>query len=316
MCLGFEADLELVIETRKLVLSMIDWECNLYTYFYDDNIGVWDIYISILDIVFAKEETLIYLEEDIVASNSFFRFCDEMLLKYENDDSIAVVGGRNALGEYPNRADYEYSYFFSDHASAWGHALWKSTYNRFARNLDFLKSDYYKRILEYKFKKNNEIKWFKRTLYNLAYPDNQVDFGMEFFIMGLNAYMLYNALSIIPKQNLIANIGDTVNSEHSDKPILLPLSMRKKDVIFEMEFPLKHPLFKIEDNYYQYLSSGQNLSKIARSVYKTIVKSERIIRILIFGGPKYFIKKVSKKMNNISTELGKNSLYRKYKKRK
>ena len=74
----------LLTKNRELMVSMVDWDCELKTYFFDENYGAYNIWKKLCDIVFIKEDSMIYLQEDILTSNTFFRFCDELLNYYQD----------------------------------------------------------------------------------------------------------------------------------------------------------------------------------------------------------------------------------------
>lgn len=105
--------------------------------------------------------------------------------------------------------------------------------------------------------------------------------------MGLNHNIMYNSVAILPSKNLLLNIGDTEGAENGDEIIMYPKVMIKKSKLslYEIDFPLNHPPFKIVDYYSEiYLSNQPNM------FLKLIYKIERGLRVLIFGGPKKFYK--------------------------
>lgn len=59
--------------------------------------------------MFETETKGIVIEDDDVMSVSFFRYCKELLDKYEYDNRINIICGMNHLGVY---GDCPYDYFF------------------------------------------------------------------------------------------------------------------------------------------------------------------------------------------------------------
>jgi hypothetical protein len=304
-----ESDSIDLVKTRNFVDSMIDWDCEVRRYYLDKNIGVWKIYLHVLDEVFKYEDRLIYLEDDILASLSFFRFCDELLEKYKDDDQVFIVGGMSGLG--PTLKSGHPSYIYTYGVSAWGHAIWKRTYLKFARDLSFLSNEYYYRAIKSNLEYHKQTKWVEIMIHNWKKPDNPFNNGMEFYLMGLSQYILYNAVGILPSLNLIKNIGDASGSEHSDESKLLSKSQRKifNYPIYEIDFPLTHPEFRIIDHT-PYLSSRK--SNLVIKLISIANKVERIIRIFIFGGPKYFIYKSKKKLKYLRYEKEKKQVFKKF----
>ena len=67
-------------------------------------------------------------------------------------------------------------------------------------------------------------------------------------ILGFSA-LLNNRLVIVPKQNLVSNIGLTENATHGSKPNLM--TKREKRLFYmqttPLKFPLKHPEYSVAD---------------------------------------------------------------------
>jgi hypothetical protein len=302
-------DKSVILALRNTISNLVDWNCEIYENYLETNVGVWGIYKYALDIVFNKEDRLIYLEDDIVASNSFFRFCDELLERYYYSDQIYMIGGMSGLKPTSEKN----SYFYTPFASPWGHALWKRTYLNFPTDLSFLDDEYYLRLVKNSFIHNGRYSWYKSVIYNWKNPQNVINNGMEFYLMGLNDFILNNAIAILPSVNLVKNIGAVDGAEHSDDLKLLPRSMRRlyEMEIYELEFPLIHPKYRIIDHDYLRKSYPKKRFRIISLFF---VKLERVTRILVYGGPSKFINKLSSKFNSINHEIKKNLLARRYKK--
>ncbi|MCF8446886.1 MAG: hypothetical protein K9H61_07805, partial [Bacteroidia bacterium] len=57
--------------------------------------GVLHIFDYALDIVFEKEKQAIILEDDTIPSPKFFKYCEQMLEKHENNSQIGSIIGTN-----------------------------------------------------------------------------------------------------------------------------------------------------------------------------------------------------------------------------
>lgn len=279
---------ELVNLNRKQILSMIDWECDYRTHFLEANIGftkMWDFTFST---VFSEEDRIIVLEEDILPSEDFFIFCDEMLEKYKDDFGIYQIGGVNALDCYPK--DQNPSYFFNHTVSSWGLATWKRSFIRRTKNLDQFKKGYYSEVVASRLiETSGKNGWINDYKLILTRQDLNHD-SAEFWFLGLNEFLLYNSLAIIPSVNLIKNLGNSEGAENSDIDLLLPKPLRKpfEANIGKLNFPLNHPKFRILDSHYNNLVKSVNSQSIINSL---LLKVERATRILIFAGPKKFLYK-------------------------
>ena len=235
---------------------------------------------------------MIYLEEDILPSISFFRFCDEMLDYYRNDNSIYVIGGINELNQYEELGSY--SYFFTNITSTLGIAIWKRTYNKFIKHPQKLVEDrYLNMLIKQKTMSGGNFQDYQKLYYIAHYNDEYSDKrGEEFDLMGISPNILYNQLAIKPAVNLIRHIGFDSKSEHMNELRLLPSSMKALEnlELFELSFPLVHLDYKIQDEAFYKIAKSKSINRPKFFDY-----IERSIRILIFSGHKEFLKKLKKK---------------------
>ena len=81
----------------------VDWPCDLTMEVSDVNLGCRERVASALDRAFAESETAIILEDDCVPDPTFFRFCEEMLDRYRDDERVMSVTGANYLGRWSRR---------------------------------------------------------------------------------------------------------------------------------------------------------------------------------------------------------------------
>jgi hypothetical protein len=284
---------DLVRINRFQIESMVDWDCKLELHYQEVNKGIDFMFNFALSKVFEDYDRLIYLEEDMLPSQTFFRFCDELLEKYKEDTNVYLISGRNDLIEYPKSENP--SYFFVSTASIWGLAIWKRTYDMLISDLTTLENEYYKDLIEYNLlhKWNNKSAYrLLKSLLNDPYGDHLIG---EFYFMALNQGLLYNSLAIIPSKNQVQNIGAGIDSEHTDLLRALPSRIQRTFTIppLKLSFPLNHPRYKINDeNYYHILSVNFPVPRGIRYIFDRI---ERTIRIIIFRGPIEFIKKIRKK---------------------
>ena len=221
------------IERCRKVVEDIDWDCEVYTTYNEKNIGCDPSIFYAYKWVFSKVDKCIFLEDDQVPNQSYFRFCKELLDKYENDERISHICGYN----YTEIAtDCDADYLFAPLGSgAW--ATWKRVADEWESEYEFLQSQ-------------KEMEWAKARYGELAkislkIAERHKATGKEFWesIVGCNC-MFNNHLVIIPKKNMVSNIGLTENSTHSNtRKKYLPKATAAlfEMPTYEMEFPLKHP---------------------------------------------------------------------------
>ncbi len=134
----------------KKIVEDIDWECEVHYRYSEVNRGMYVTAYDAFKWAFSLVDRLIFIEDDVVPNQSFFKFCEEMLNKYENDLRVHTICGLNHLGVYE---DPTADYFFSKAGSIWGFALWKRTYDTFEYDLRFNEDLYYKKLLVNSFHK-------------------------------------------------------------------------------------------------------------------------------------------------------------------
>ena len=112
---------ERVAATRAIIQS-VNWPCEVLCNFSECNLGCKVRVSSGLDWVFEQVPEAIILEDDCLPDPSFFRFCEELLEKYRDDQRVGMISGDNfQFGRCYN----EDSYYFSKYIHIWGWATWR-----------------------------------------------------------------------------------------------------------------------------------------------------------------------------------------------
>lgn len=98
---------------------------------------------------------------------------------------------------------------------------------------------------------HNKIAWKRLCAYGKQKKYEGHVAGSEFWY----EFDMYaqNRLQIIPKVNLVSNIGATADSAHAADLNEIPKSMRRvfNNPTYEMEFPIKHAQYVIPDVHYE-----------------------------------------------------------------
>ncbi|MGG3560516.1 hypothetical protein ABES03_02545 [Neobacillus rhizosphaerae] len=233
-------------QCRKIVED-IDWDCQVYRIYSDKNKGMYRTYFDAQDYIFNIVDRCIFLEDDVLVSQSFFRFCEEMLERYKDDLRVHYVTGLNYFGEYD---DPDADYFFCGEGSIWGYAIWKRTYE--SQNMKYANSPYVidRMCLAAKQLKPRYEKKIRGYVNNPHYEGHIP--GPEFFKNSLR--FSQNQVYIVPTKNMVSNIGVGNGATHSaDSMRKLPKGVQRlfNMPIYEYQFPLKHPQFVVRDLYYE-----------------------------------------------------------------
>lgn len=111
----------LVDSVRARVMQMVDWDCQIFTLFREDNLGCKRAVHEAIQWFFAKEEKGIVLEDDVLPSKYFYNYCAGMLEVYKDFENVGSIAGRNELGDF---ASANSDYFGSSKFFCWGWASW------------------------------------------------------------------------------------------------------------------------------------------------------------------------------------------------
>ena len=228
-----EGESGICISLRKLVLSEIDWPCEVQTLFREQNLGCKIAVSSAIDWFFKNEEQGIILEDDCLPDETFFTFCSELLEKYCFDDTVFMIGGTNFL---PQSLITKDSYYFSYLPHIWGWATWRRAWNKF----DVSMNDFAE------FKNNKIINniWTSKKVqrYWLNIFNDTSDGKIDTWDYQWNYAMWKNyAKSITPNVNLISNLGFGSGSHTVVK------YKNIRTISATIEFPLRHPSNNVYD---------------------------------------------------------------------
>lgn len=269
-------------EKCKQIVSEIDWECTVYQKYSDINQGMFVTAYESFKWAFEKVDKFIFLEDDVVPNNSFFKFCETLLEKYKNDLRVHTICGMNHNEVYTKpTADY----FFSKAGSIWGFAIWKRTFESFEYNLAFNDDEYAKNLLIKSYPKNfqKKIKQEIESKRKLFLEKNKMG---DFELVNGASFFLQNGLMIVPTKNLISCHGISENAEHNvNNPKKTPKAIRRlfNMKTYEMQFPLQHPKYVIADTEYESMvhkiMGNSNFIKFSRRI-------EAIIRQFIYSNSK------------------------------
>lgn len=200
------SDQELCEKTREII-KQVDWDCEVFTKFHEKNLGLKRCVSSALNWFFENVEEGIILEDDCLPDPTFFKFCKDLLEKYRDDQRVMQISGNNFLFD---QYKIDASYYFSKINDIWGWATWRRAWKLYDINM--------KSFPEFKEKKQlaNYIENPKIRDWFMAYFEN--DFGALNTRKGIwstqwsYAICISNGLTIVPKVNLVSNVGMTGES--------------------------------------------------------------------------------------------------------
>jgi hypothetical protein len=216
------------IESRKIVEN-IHWPCEVKTLFRDSNVGCKKAVSSAITWFFENVDEGIILEDDCLPDITFFKYCEELLNKYRDNESIMHIGGNNFQGAY---FAYPNSYYFSIYNHIWGWATWKRAWKKYDVEMKdypiFKKNNFLSNMFTDKRMKHYWESAFETVFYNKL---DTWDYQWTY------AVWKNGGLSILPTKNLVINIGFGQEGTHTNEmPTIL-----KRTTLQSMPFPLTPP---------------------------------------------------------------------------
>lgn len=199
-------DIQLVERTRRIV-QRIDWDCEVEAKFCASNLGCRMHMANAITWAFERHEHLIILEDDCVPNDSFFRFCRDMLLRFDDDPRVMVVSGNS----YPSLGFNGCSYRFTKYPLIWGWASWRRAWNRYDLEMtDWKDPAVQSRVLDQFTVDRSERKYWKNIFdAQAAGQINTWDYSWTF------ACWANDGVCILPRHNLVTNIGFGESATHT-----------------------------------------------------------------------------------------------------
>lgn len=226
VCDGPMSDREkiLVEQSIEVVRNEVDWDCDVHWNIADSNLGLARRVSSGLTWAFESCDRAIILEDDCVADPSFFRFCDEMLKRHDQDRNVMAVTGNNFQNGIKRGSS---SYYYSMFPHCWGWATWKRAWDLYDGELlcwseteKFLASLNDREALKYWRKIKERV--VSREVDSWAYR-------WTFSVWA------HHGLVVTPCVNLVENIGSGEEATHTKN------LRRSVPEAAELSFPLVHP---------------------------------------------------------------------------
>lgn len=219
-------------ETRQIVLQQIDWECEVKTRFRDQNVGSGRNVSEAISWYFTQEEFGVIVEDDCVPSPDFYKFCEILLLRYQNDERVMQINGFNPLASQKTSSDFT----FSRYPKIWGWATWKRAWTKFDFNMEqwpeLRQQGMHKKIFSYLEARVHERIW-DRYYEELRRMPTPRAWDIQWSI----AVFFNEGLCIVPNSNLVKNTGMGVEGTNcfNSASFLTEITFGK------MNFPLEMP---------------------------------------------------------------------------
>jgi len=258
------------------IVTFVDWDCQVYTLFRDQNLGCGKAISLAISWFFEHVEEGIILEDDCVPDATFFDYCQGLLDRYRHDQRVMMITGTSYLF---NSVKHSESYFFAKYYPVWGWATWRRAWLLYDFELEG-----WNRVSCMPYLVNFFQDYVKANFW-ANYFDRIVQKKLDTWDIQFSYTCIFNAgLSVVPVYNLISNIG--YDGAHANG---------KKSPYHEISVV---PLTSIKHPYSVYYSKKldkkiyQNIGVLPQGSFKRVIKRMMPSVVLLFA--KFVLQKSNK----------------------
>jgi hypothetical protein len=217
------------------VIAGVDWPCEVLTNYSEVNLGCKRRVASGLDWVFSQVEEAIILEDDCLPHPTFFRYCQELLERYRDDERVFHISGSHFRTHGEKNS---FSYYFSRHSEIWGWASWRRAWRYYDVDMKLWPAIRDENRLESFLGDSGFAARLTREID--AVYDGHVDTWDCQWVL---ACWIHHGLTIRPQVNLVSNIGFGAQATHT-RDVDNPTANLAAE---PMTFPMRHPPFMMRD---------------------------------------------------------------------
>ena len=201
-----QGEAEKVQAVRDYIMQNIDWECEVSTLFRDRNLGCKYAPAGAISWFFENEEQGIILEDDCLPSQSFFWYCEELLIKYKTNESVYLISGD---GRGPESTQMKEDYGFCKYPIIWGWASWSRVWKKY--DPEILDWPLHRDSLPKLISQNKATERFWSQVLEKMYKNEVNAWDYQF------SYLLFKnkGKCIVPRLNQITNIGFGADATHT-----------------------------------------------------------------------------------------------------
>ncbi|MBQ3354951.1 MAG: hypothetical protein IJG41_07375 [Bacteroidales bacterium] len=197
-------------EVKMLIEELVDKsETRLHTLYEEDNLGCGPGPMMALNWFFSENEMGIVIEDDAIPHPDFFRYAEELLVKYKADESVCAIGSMNVDARSWGDGSYYFS-MMNRNLCAW--ATWRRAWERFDIRMPNVSRQQLKKALrEYGCDTLECEYWCDRL--DEVHKDGCG--GQSWDMQFLMSIWLNHGKGIVPNVNLSSNIGVGDEATHT-----------------------------------------------------------------------------------------------------
>jgi len=220
----------------RAIIEQVDWPCEVLKNYTNTNMGCKRRVSSGLDWVFETVPEAIILEDDCVPDPSFFRYVEELLTRYRDDERVMVIA---ALHFHGAAHTPPHSYFFSRYNHVWGWASWRRAWQYYDREISLWPA---LRDTDWLLAIGGGSKAFQQywtKIFDTVHLGRVDTWDYQWTF----SCWAQSGLAILPARNLVTNVGFGEDATHTKDNGGAHASLQLE----ALNFPLSHPLTMVRD---------------------------------------------------------------------
>ena len=214
----------------------------------EKNLGLANNIVDGISYILKRNEKIIVLEDDLLTDKYFLKYMNEMLDKFQDNKDVISIHGYI----YPLKKKFIKPSFLKG-ADCWGWATWKSEWNIYNDNANFLLKEIRLKKKQKEFNFNNSynyLKMLKKTVSN-----NNYSWAIKWYASAF----INNKLTLYPPYSLIHNIGNDGSGTNNLKNKMFHNKLKNIPIeIDQIEVRENHELRKEFENFF---NSKKNIIK-------------------------------------------------------
>jgi hypothetical protein len=207
---GHKSDEDAILVKEVLeVVSKFNSEIDIKLHKSEINKGLSASILGGIDYVLENHDSIIVLEDDLQLSKLFLKFCNDGLVRFEDNERIASIQGYS-----PIKLPEENGSYLIKGADCWGWATWKDRWRSTERNSAKLISDFEDNRLFREFDLKGSFPYSKMLR---RQSRGEVD---SWAIRWHASMFAQNRMSVYPNRTLVANLGFDGSGTHGLNPLV------------------------------------------------------------------------------------------------
>lgn len=269
-----ERDKPFVHEVRKKIDELrIDGK--LIKLYSDINLGIHNNFYININYAFELVDKLIFIEDDVEPSLSFFYFCRTILNLFEHDNAIKMINGSN-FSTYEQ--SFKNSYIFTKIINSSSNAIWKRSFNEIMA----IKKNLEKTLEDFDLNSIQNLNFRRFVSRRISSQLRQKEYVSVELLWILLLYKSNN-YNVVHKKNLVKLGGvDKFGSNTLDDFKYLPKEIRRLYFFPANEISIsniKHEIFysiEYDNEIIKLLAHGNDIT--------TFIRKTRVLGALLLDG--------------------------------